>query len=101
MDIKTTSRIRAFIGDQLRAWQLLLFFLVLLAIVIAMAPAKLGLTLYGFGKIVGGLYVGLWGDRLVFPYARPHELTGVEQIIATFRRAFIIGLCVLASALIP
>ncbi|MEQ1512961.1 MAG: putative holin [Lysobacteraceae bacterium] len=101
MNSTLPSRIRAFIGDQLRAWQLLLIFVVLIAIVVAMAPAKLGLTLYGFGKIVGGLYVGLWGDRLIFPYARPHEVSGIERSSACYRRAIIVGLCALASALIP
>lgn len=101
MNINPTSRFRAFIGDQLRAWQLLLIFVVLVAVVIAMAPAKLGLTLYGFGKVAGGMYVGLWGDRLIFPYARPHELQGAAQSAACYRRAIIIGLCVLAAALIP
>lgn len=101
MDTNLTSRIRAFIGDQLRAWQLLLIFALLIAIVVWMAPAKLGLTLYGFGKIAGGMYLGLWGDRLFFPYARPHELGGIERGAACKRRAIIIAACAVAAVLIP
>lgn len=101
MDITHLSRFQALLRNQLRAWQLLLICAVLLAVVIAMAPAKLGLTLYGFGKIAGGMYVGLWGDRLIFPYARPHLLEGIAQGAACKRRAFVVGMCVLAAALIP
>ena len=101
MKTPLTSRFSALLGNQFRAWQILLLFAVLTAIVVAMAPAKLGLTLYGFGKIAGGIYVGFWGDRLIFPYARPHEQVGESRNAACLRRAIFIAACVLAAAFIP
>ncbi len=100
-DPSFVERFRALLGNQLRAWQLLLIFAVLIAVVIAMAPAKLGLTMYGFGKIAGGILAGFWSDRLIFPYARPHLLEGIAQGAACKRRAMVICACVLAAALIP
>lgn len=101
MDIKPLSALRAALGNQLRVWQLLLLFVLLIAIVVWMVPAKLGLTLYGFGKLVGGAFAGYWCDRLLFPYARPHQLEGIAQGAACKRRAIIVAACILAAALIP
>lgn len=101
MDTPLISAFRAALGNQLRAWPLLLIALVLLAVVVLMAPAKLGLTLYGIGRIAVGAYSGYWADRLLFPYARPHTLQGIAQGAACKRRAIIVAACVVAAALIP
>lgn len=101
MDTNPNSAIRAALGNQLRVWPLLLVALLLLAAVVAMAPAKLGLTLYGFGKLAAGAYAGYWADRLLYPYARPHTLEGIAQGAACKRRAIIVAACIVAAALIP
>lgn len=101
MDTNRTSALRAALGNQLRVWPLLVAALLLLAVVVAMAPAKLGLTVYGIGKLVAGAWVGYWVDRLLFPYARPHALEGIAQGAACKRRAIIVAACIVAAALIP
>ncbi len=89
------------IGSKLRAWQLLLIALLALVIVIGMAPTKLGLILYGLGKLAAGAWLGYWIDRLLYPYARPHTLDGIAQGAACKRRAIIVAACVVAMALVP
>lgn len=89
------------LGDKLRLWPLLVVFAIAFFIVLALNPAKLGLTIWGIAKLCLGLYIGYWGDRLAFPNARPHTLTGIEAGTAWKRRALILAACVIAAALIP
>lgn len=101
MNTNPDNFLSAALGNRLRVWQLLLLCVIALAVVVWMVPAKLGLTLYGFGKMAGGVYVGYWFDRLLFPYARPHTLEGIAQGAACKRRAIIVCACVVAAVLIP
>lgn len=89
------------VRSKLRAWQLVLIALVLLAVVVGMAPAKLGLLLYGLGKLAAGAFGGYWIDRLLYPYARPHTLDGIAQGAACKRRAIIVAACILSMGLVP
>lgn len=91
----------AAIKDALRGYPLLVFFLLTFTVTALMAPAKVGLTLYGLSKIAAGLFMGYWGDRTIFPYARPHKLQGIEAGTSWKRRAIIVAACVVAAALIP
>lgn len=87
--------------DKLRASPLLLLFIVALTITALLNPAKVGLVIWGVAKLGFGGYVGYWIDRLIFPYARPHELTGIEAGTAWKRRALIVSASVVAAALTP
>lgn len=100
MNTLTDNLFRA-IGSKLRVWPLLLVSVILLAIVIGMAPTKLGLIVYGLGKLAAGAWLGYWIDRLLYPYARPHTLEGIAQGAACKRRAIIVAACVVAMALVP
>lgn len=92
-----TSRLR----DTMRASPLLILFAVTLAITAMLNPAKVGLAVWGVAKLGMGGYVGYWIDRLIFPYARPHQLIGIEAGTSWKRRALIVAAAVVASALTP
>jgi len=88
--------------DVLRASPLLLLFLIAIAIVCWLNPAKAGLTVFGIAKIALGAYIGYWSDRLCFRAEdRPHRLEGIAKGTAWKRRAIIIAACVVAAAFIP
>lgn len=108
MDANSLARLRArlaglksALADKLRAAPLLAVFLIAFAITVWLNPAKVGLTVWGIAKLGMGGYVGYWIDRLVFPYARPHQLTGIEAGTSWKRRAIIVSASVVAAALIP
>lgn len=108
MDTNLRHRFRAGLAalklslrDKLRASPLLVVFLVAFAITAWMNPAKVGLTIWGIAKLGMGGYVGYWIDRLVFPYARPHQLKGIEAGTSWKRRAIIVAAAVIAAALTP
>lgn len=91
----------ATVRDALRASPLLVLFVVTLAITAALNPAKVGLVVWGVAKLGMGGYAGYWIDRLIFPYARPHQLTGIEAGTSWKRRALIVSATVVAAALTP
>lgn len=98
------ARLRAALrklNDKLRASPLLLLFVIAMIPVLVWNPAKVGLTVYGIAKIGLGGYLGYWVDRIVFPYARPHELEGISQGTAWKRRALIVSAALIAAAFIP
>lgn len=88
--------------DKLRAWPLLVLFLVCLFVVWLLAPAKLGLVIWGLAKLGMAGYVGYHIDRQIFPYARPHTLQGsIEGGWAQLRRALIVAAAILAAGWLP
>lgn len=36
-------------------------------------------------------YLGYWVDRVCFPYARPHQMFGIERYVSMGRRAAIVS----------
>jgi len=89
------------IRDKLRATPLLLLGAITFVVVLMMNPAKVGLLIWGASRLGLYAYLGYWVDRIIFPYARPHTLTGVAEGTAWKRRALIIGAAILAGALLP
>ncbi|AVP97924.1 hypothetical protein C7S18_12255 [Ahniella affigens] len=90
------------IADKLRASPLLLVFVIAFSIVIFLAPAKVGLTIWGISKLALGGYVGYWVDRLSFrAESRPHRLDGIARGAAEKRRAWIVGAALIGASLLP
>jgi len=87
--------------DKLRATPLLLLGAVTFAVVLVLNPAKVGLLIWGASRIGLYAYLGYWVDRIIFPYARPHELDGIAEGTAWKRRALIVSAALLAGALLP
>lgn len=87
--------------DVMRTWPILLVAVVMLAASMLTSGVSLAVTLYGLGKIAAGGYLGYWIDRLLFPYARPHEQDEADRIFGCLRRAIIVAACVIAAALVP
>lgn len=89
-------------SDLLRAFPLLVVFVITFAIVVWLAPQKAGLALFGISKLAMGAYTGYWIDRLCFRREdRPHRLEGIAKGTAWKRRAIIIAASIVAAALIP
>ncbi len=105
-----------------RLFGLLIFNLILIGIIYAIAPQQAPVTLYKLSLVTAAGLVGYWLDRTLFPYARPGEFLdylemhtqnskvtymkpfvkkGCEIIFATclIRRAIIIGCAMLAMGL--
>lgn len=64
------------------------------------APFKIGVAIWFATKLFVAGYAGYLIDRVVFPYARPHEMT--EQSCFGARiitRAIIIAACLIAGGL--
>lgn len=101
LQARLATFLRHRLRDAMRCWPLLVFFLITFAVTATLNPAKVGLTVYGLSKIAAGLFMGYWGDRVMYPYARPHALTGIEAGTAWKRRAALVAACVIAAALIP
>jgi len=87
--------------DKLRATPLLLLGAITFGVVLTMNPAKVGLLIWGASRIGLYAYLGYWVDRIIFPYARPHVLTGIAEGTAWKRRALIVSAALLAGALLP
>ena len=63
-------------------------------------PSQFGVLIWTLGKISIAATLGYWIDRSAFPGARPHELTGTEQMqAARYRRAIIMGATIIAVGL--
>lgn len=101
MNISHFLHVSAALRDKLRATPLLLLGVIALAVVLVLNPAKAGLLVWGASRI--GLYawLGYWVDRVIFPYARPHTLTGIAEGTAWKRRALIVAAALIAGALLP
>lgn len=101
MNISRFLHVSAALRDKLRATPLLLLGVIALAVVLVLNPAKAGLLVWGASRI--GLYawLGYWVDRVIFPYARPHTLTGIAEGTAWKRRALIVAAALIAGALLP
>ena len=88
--------------DLLRAWPLLVLFLLTFPVVLVLNPAKAGLAMFGIAKIAMGGYLGYFVDRWAFrPEDRPHALQGISKGAAWKRHAIIIAAALVAAALIP
>lgn len=108
--MRLNDTLRKFLGDAwharlvdlLRAWPLLVLFLVTFPVVLLLNPMKAGLALFGIAKIAMGGYLGYFVDRWAFrPEDRPHALEGISKGTAWKRRAIIIAAALVAAALIP
>lgn len=87
----------AFIRDKARACALLLVFAVAFYFTYTWVPEKTGPMFYLVARIAGGGFIGYWVDRILFPYARPHALKGIEQGAAQKRRAMIVSAAIVAA----
>jgi hypothetical protein len=101
LDSLRPTSLAARFKDKLRASPLAAIFLVAFLVTIFLAPAKVGLTVWGIAKLGMGAYLGYWFDRLIFPYARPHTLEGIAAGTAWKRRALIVAAAILGASLIP
>ncbi|MGN6229168.1 MAG: putative holin [Dyella sp.] len=91
----------ATLRDKLRATPLLLLGAITFGVVLLMNPAKVGLLIWGASRIGLYAYLGYWVDRIIFPYARPHTLTGIAEGTAWKRRALIVAAALIAGGLLP
>ncbi len=102
-----------------RMWQWVALAIICVAVLIFIAPQQLGVLLLKATYITTGLAVGYYADRVIFYYARPHEMAAQswrekightvknERIesayraysMAMIRRAIIVGSVVIAFAL--
>ncbi|MEX0745300.1 MAG: putative holin [Phycisphaeraceae bacterium] len=69
--------------DKLRALPWLLLALVATAVVAGLAPYQLGVLAWSLAKLCIGAYLGYWIDRTIYPYARPHDLFGRANLLAS------------------
>lgn len=70
-----------------------------LAVIAVFAAQQIGVILYKATIIATSGYGGYWIDRVVFPYARPHEVDNEFFSAAMIRRAVIVAATILAGAL--
>lgn len=89
------------VRDKLRATPLLLLGVVTFIVVLVLNPAKVGLMVWGVARIGVYAWLGYWVDRIIFPYARPHILSGIAEGTAWKRRALIVAAALIAGALLP
>lgn len=82
------------------AWVWLLLSLLLLALVVAINPLKLGPYVWFMSKLLGGAAVGYFVDLGAFRGADPRYLDGIEKGMSQTRRATIIAACIIGSGLI-
>lgn len=80
---------------------MLLVSLALLALIMALAPQQIGVSLYKLSLITTAAWAGYWIDRSLFPYARPDayacsHCNDVRLAAAMLRRAVIVGCAMLA-----
>lgn len=88
--------------DLSRAWPLLAFFILTFAVVVWLAPQRVGLALMGASKTAWFAYMGYWFDRLCFRAEdRPHLQEGIAKGTAWKRRATIVAAAIIASGLNP
>ena len=80
--------------DMIRAWQLVIVSFLLAVLVYLLAPQQMGIVAYKALLVTVGAFAGYWIDRLLSPYARPNT-PGVNDILATARRAAIVCACIL------
>ena len=96
------ERINAFLIDKGagRMKELAIVGLVLLLIVAAVMPSRVGSIAMKLQLLAWAAVGGYWIDRTAFkPERRPHMLVGFERTHAEYRRAAIIGCAMLALAL--
>ncbi|WP_036232912.1 putative holin [Marinobacterium litorale] len=91
--------------------------LILTLVIAILAPHQLGVTLYKLSLVSLAAVLGYWIDRVVFPYARPHEFFHIADWLrqgnnaegsravrhcagtATLRRAIVMAAVIIAIAL--
>ncbi len=68
-----------------------------------LAPQQIGVTAYKLLLLAAGGVVGYWLDRSIFYYARPDDLSVIDNdsrfCFAMQRRALIVAACVLGVSL--
>lgn len=98
----TLERLKAFLAEKGagRMKEMAIVGLVLLLIVAAILPARVGTIAMKVHLLAWAAVAGYWIDRTAFkPERRPHMLVGFERTHAEYRRAAIIGCAMLALAL--
>ena len=78
----------------------LLLFVITFAVVIVLAPVKIGLLAWGICKLAAFAFAGDWVDSRIFPGAKPQALVGVEQGTAWKRKGLIVAAAIVAGALL-
>lgn len=91
--------------DKFRSWLLsqpvLWLFVITFGVVALIAPAKVGLLLWGICKLAAFAFAANWIDDRVFPNARPDDLSGAAQGTAWKRKSLIVAAGIVAGALLP
>lgn len=82
-------------------WAMPVLFLVSFLVVLALAPMKFGLLMWGLTKLCLGATAGFLIDWSQNPDATPEQLDGIEQGLAYKRRALTVAACIVAAGLIP
>lgn len=77
----------------------LLISILLTVLIATLQPELMPVTLYKFSLVALAAWAGYWIDRTLFPYSRPHSLTGNDRNFASIRRAIIVAAIVHAIAL--
>jgi len=73
--------------------------LCLLASLAWLAPQQLPIVAYKLALVTLAVVLAYWLDRALFPYQRPHTLTGWVAVMASCRRALVVLACVLGLTL--
>lgn len=79
----------------------LLSLLLLVVIAWFLNPAKIGSYLWIVSKLSLAAVLGYGFDRAASPYARPHQLDGIERAMAQTRRATLMAAAIVAAGLMP
>jgi type IV secretory pathway protease TraF len=76
--------------------------LLLTALVLALAPQQVPVTLYKLNLVALAGVLGYWLDRSLFPYARPDQISVQHPMVVAasmIRRALIVAATMLALGL--
>lgn len=95
------TRLREAHHDKFRAFSFLLVFILMMAIVQQLNPAKGGMMLWMVAKGAFAVWAGYWSDRILYRSSRPHTLEGIARGAAEKRRASIVFGWLVVAAFLP
>lgn len=95
--LRARLRIRRPRIPRLTFWSVITVLLLIALYLIA--PTKIAVVLYKAALVTGGVVLGYWLDRALYPYARPDQVRLPHQPWAGLRRAIIVLACVLGLTL--
>lgn len=84
--------------DLMRAWQWLVAAAVATLMVLVFYPQLAGYLVWGLTKLTWAIWLGYFADRILYPYARPHEAP--DNPMLQIRRAIVVAACVIGLALL-